>query len=86
MSEHNKKDWGKFQEENKVEEVMGEEEPVEELQQEDAALDHPSYSALEEKLTLAEQKAHESWEKSVRAQAELDNVRRRMDRDADSTN
>jgi molecular chaperone GrpE len=44
-------------------------------------LEHPSYLALEEKLTLAEQKAHENWEKTVRAMAELDNVRRRAERD-----
>lgn len=47
----------------------------------DGALDHPSYQALEEKLTLAEQQAHENWEKSVRAIAELDNVRRRAERE-----
>lgn len=47
----------------------------------DAALDHPSYAALEEKLTLAEQKAHENWEKAVRAMAELDNGRRRAERE-----
>lgn len=80
MSKHNKKDWNKFKEENKTDEVMGEE-PSEELPHEEAALAHPSYTALEEQLTLAEQKAHENWEKSVRALAELDNVRRRMERE-----
>jgi len=45
------------------------------------ALEHPSYLALEEKLTLAEQQAHENWEKAVRAMAELENVRRRAERD-----
>ena len=49
-----------------------------------ACLDHPSYLALEEKLTLAEQKAHENWEKSVRAMAEVDNVRRRAERDIEN--
>lgn len=44
-------------------------------------LEHPSYKHLEEKLTLAEQTAHEHWEKSVRALAELENVRRRAERD-----
>ncbi|BCA96333.1 protein GrpE [Legionella antarctica] len=86
MSKHNKKDWNKFKEENKTDEVPGAEseeteELIEELSHEDAALDHPSYTALEEQLTLAEQKAHENWEKSVRALAELDNVRRRMERE-----
>lgn len=88
MSKHTK-DWNKFKEENKVEEEMtGEDssgvmddDSSEELIHEDQALDHLSYSALEEQLTLAEQKAHENWEKSVRAVAELDNVRRRMERE-----
>lgn len=56
----------------------------EELAHEESALEHPSYAALEEKLTLAEQQAHENWEKSVRAVAELENVRRRADRDVEN--
>lgn len=75
------KDWKKFKEEHHVEEEMGDELPEEELESMDQALDHPSYVDLEERLTLAEQKAHEHWEKSVRAVAELDNVRRRMERE-----
>ena len=38
---------------------------------------------MEEKLTLAEKQAHENWEKSVRAMAELDNIRRRAERDVE---
>lgn len=45
------------------------------------ALEHPSYESLEEQLTAAEQKAHENWEKAARAMAELENVRRRAERD-----
>jgi molecular chaperone GrpE len=92
MNKHNKdqKDWNKFKEENQQ---LADNEQVEEDNQiesdfqehnestEAGALDHPSYVALEEQLTLAEQKAHENWEKSVRALAELDNVRRRMERE-----
>jgi len=88
MSKDNKKDWQKFKEENEIEMNLEEEISSEEMEQdsdesahEDQALDHPSYKALEEQLTLAEQKAHENWEKSVRAVAELDNVRRRMERE-----
>jgi len=84
MSEENKKDWNKFKEANKVEEGQSDDESLdstEESKHEEIALDHPSYSSLEEQLTLAEQKAHENWEKSVRALAELDNVRRRMERE-----
>ncbi|CAM2969512.1 nucleotide exchange factor GrpE [Legionella worsleiensis] len=81
MSKHDKKDWSKFKEEHEHhDEEVGEEVPAEEIHS-DPALGHPSYLALEEQLTLAEQKAHENWEKSVRAMAELDNVRRRMERE-----
>ena len=44
-------------------------------------LEHPSYEALEEKLTEAEQKAHEHWDKLMRVNADMDNVRRRAERD-----
>lgn len=92
MNKHNKdqKDWSKFKEENQQsadneyleEESQLETDEVEQHESTEAgALDHPSYVALEEQLTLAEQKAHENWEKSVRALAELDNVRRRMERE-----
>ena len=80
MKDENKKDWGK------VRESMMEDDFAEALQ--DAteatvteALGHPEYSDLEQQLTLAEQKAHENWEKSVRAMAEVDNIRRRSERD-----
>lgn len=81
MSKHGK-DWNKFKEENDELELNlsegSEEEPT---QQSEPALGHPTYTALEEQLTLAEQKAHENWEKSVRALAELDNAKRRMERE-----
>ncbi len=84
MSEQTPKDWKKFKEENEIQdnlELDAEFDDVEELDANSNALEHPSYPDLEEKLTLAEQKAHENWEKSVRAMAELDNVRRRAERD-----
>lgn len=81
MSKNDKKDWNKFKEEHKLHDEDFEEEVVPEQTQEEPALGHPTYIALEEQLTLAEQKAHEHWEKSVRAMAELDNVRRRMERE-----
>ncbi len=85
MSKHDKKDWNKFKEENKIQdEEVGEESLNEESHEEnheEPSLGHPTYAVLEEQLTLAEQKAHENWEKSVRAIAELDNVRRRMERE-----
>lgn len=82
MVDKTKKDWGK------VRETL-ENESVDESEMSDGviseethgALDHPAYADLEQQLTLAEQKAHENWEKSVRAMAEVDNIRRRAERD-----
>jgi len=67
------KDWKKIKEQH-------DETEVEEIE-ESTALDHPSYDVLEQKLTLAEQKAHDNWEKLVRSMAEVDNIRRRAERD-----
>lgn len=79
MSQDHKKDWAKVIEEAELQEeqaaVAGE------AGEQASALEHPDYTALEEKLTLAEQQAHENWEKAVRAQAELANVRTRAERD-----
>lgn len=80
MTEENKKDWGKVREsmmEDGFEDVL---QPAG-VTSNPEALGHPEYSDLEQQLTLAEQKAHENWEKSVRAQAEVDNIRRRTERD-----
>jgi len=87
MSKHDKKDWHKFKEEHKAQEVELNEEPQEqnqlneELEQQEAALDHPSYVELGEKLTLAEQQAFEYREKLTRTLAESDNIRRRAERE-----
>lgn len=83
MNKDKNKDWHKIKKDSELKEEqsldpMDEEEG---LHEPEAALEHPSYAALEEKLTLSEQKAHENWEKAVRAMAELDNVRRRAERD-----
>jgi len=82
MSKHSK-DWNKFKEENEELELHLSEDAETEDQSPhtEPALGHPTYAALEEQLTLAEQKAHENWEKSVRALAELDNAKRRMERE-----
>ncbi|MGQ3892241.1 nucleotide exchange factor GrpE [Legionella sp. CNM-4043-24] len=79
MSKESKKDWKQFKESNDHDTEFDGGEAEEHAAS--GALSHPAYAELEEKLTLAEQKAHENWEKSVRAVAELDNVRRRTERD-----
>ncbi|CAM2957312.1 Heat-shock protein GrpE(HSP-70 cofactor) [Legionella steigerwaltii] len=90
MSKQDKKNWHQFKEQHQNEEHQsketseGHEEVLdlpEEIAHPEPSLDHPSYIELSEKLTLAEQQAHENWEKAVRAQAELDNVRRRTERE-----
>lgn len=84
MSEKTKKDWKKFKEEHVEHDEQGSEAGIEDDEESGAgngALEHLSYTELEEKLTLAEQQAHENWEKAVRAMAELDNVRRRAERE-----
>jgi molecular chaperone GrpE len=84
MSEKTKKDWKKFKkdhEENYEQEQEMEPDDIDELDPSTSSLEHLSYPELEEKLTLVEQQAHDSWEKSVRAMAELENVRRRAERE-----
>jgi molecular chaperone GrpE len=49
-----------------------------------SSLDHPDYQALQDKLTEAEQQVHENWEARRRAIAELDNLRKRSDRDVEN--
>jgi molecular chaperone GrpE len=83
MSDKHTKDWKKFKEEKAAVDDWEDETPEKDPSAEavNTTLPHPSYPELEEKLTLAEQQAHENWEKSVRLLAELDNVRRRSERD-----
>lgn len=83
MSEEIKKDWGKVRE-SLIDNEMSDDVSIpeeEDNEEEHNVLGHPSYADLEEQLTLAEQKAHENWEKSVRALAEVENIRRRAERD-----
>lgn len=90
MSDTPKKDWKSFKEQHEEVDVdmLDEDEedeeggasgreantPVEELE-------HLSYEELEAKLTETEQKSHQYWDQATRAMAELDNVRRRAERD-----
>lgn len=87
MSKKEKKDWHQFKETHLNEEQQSQDSEKESLdvmdsfEPQEASLEHPSYVELSEKLTLTEQQAHENWEKAVRAQAELDNFRRRAERE-----
>jgi len=44
-------------------------------------LEHPSYIELQNKLTEAEEKASQNWDRILRLQAENDNTLRRVERD-----
>jgi len=82
MGDETEKDWGKVRAESadapQENTENGEEDNLDFKQE---SLTHPSYEALEEKLTQAEQEAFENKEKCMRALAEVDNVRRRAERD-----
>ncbi|KTD64895.1 Heat-shock protein GrpE(HSP-70 cofactor) [Legionella santicrucis] len=88
MSKKEKKDWHQFKEQHLNEEQQSQDSEEDSLEvtldsfePQEASLEHPNYVELSEKLTLTEQQAHENWEKAVRAQAELDNFRRRAERE-----
>ena len=48
---------------------------------EQLVLEHPSYKQLAEKLSQAEQQAHENWDNWLRTKAELENLQRRTARE-----
>jgi molecular chaperone GrpE len=82
MTQKTTKDWQAVRDEE-VSELESTEITPEEHTSEQGILNHPSYLELLDKLTLSEQQAHENWEKSVRSLAELENVRRRAERDVE---
>ncbi len=86
MSKKEKRDWKKFKEENMEKNEFNDDEAIDDLLEEEddeevLGLSHPNYADLEEQLTLTEKKMHENWEKATRAMAELENVRRRAEKD-----
>lgn len=54
---------------------------IQEEMDEARLLEHPSYIELQNKLTEAEEKATQNWDRALRMQAEMDNVQRRVERD-----
>lgn len=92
MSDTTKKDWKSFKEQHAdVDDVLQELDELEDEEGEGGGvntethppeeLEHLSYEALEDKLTEAEQKAFQYRDQATRAMAELENVRRRAERD-----
>ncbi|MGD8925698.1 MAG: nucleotide exchange factor GrpE [Thioalkalispiraceae bacterium] len=71
--------------EDQTENLDSQENDNKEGNQDTAELDTDSTVAeLEQKLAEAEARAQENWDKAVRAQAELENVRRRSQRDLEN--
>lgn len=76
------------EEQQNAEQVLAGNEQKQDEQQVDEqnveSLSHPDYEALQKQLTEAEAKAHDNWEKAVRATAEMENIRRRAERDVEN--
>ena len=60
-----------------------EEAPVEEAAQDDTTQDDAATAEPEDELAAAQAKAEENWDRYLRAAAELDNVRKRAERDVE---
>lgn len=86
MKKQNTKNWAeirdKAQEEQDAEEkLLADEDELEDEAATERTIDFTSREDLEKQLLLAEQKAQENWDKATRALAEVENIRRRAERD-----
>jgi len=70
--------------ETQVETGANTEEPVGEAVNEEQLLSEPTIEELKQQLAEAEQKAQENWDKAVRAMAEMENLKRRTQKDLES--
>lgn len=70
--------------ETQVETEANTEEPVGEAVNEEQLLREPTIEELKQQLAEAEQKAQENWDKAVRAVAEMENLKRRTQKDLES--
>ncbi|MEF3076423.1 nucleotide exchange factor GrpE [Methylobacter sp. Wu1] len=70
--------------ESQVEAEVKKEEPVGEVINGEQLLSEPTLEELKQQLVQAEQKAQENWDKAVRAQAEMENLKRRTQKDLES--
>ncbi len=73
-AEHKQEKNNKWQTFNEHQVEAQDEEPT-------ANIEQPSYETLQTQLTEAEQKAQENWDKFTRSQAEMENLRRRTEKD-----
>ncbi|WAK03737.1 nucleotide exchange factor GrpE [Methylobacter sp. YRD-M1] len=70
--------------ESQVETEAKNEETAAEVVSEEQLLQEPTLEELKQQLAQAEQKAQENWDKAVRAQAEMENLKRRTQKDLES--
>jgi molecular chaperone GrpE len=63
---------------------MSKKRPDDELQEGEQLLSETSHEELIKQLNAAEQKANEHWDRLLRMQAEIDNAKRRAERDVES--
>ncbi len=77
------KDWETVAEKAEASEEVADDKSPETIDApvEEGVLEHPSYKKLQDQLTVAEAKGFENWEKFLRAQADLENIRQRAQRD-----
>lgn len=86
MSKQQTKDWQRIKdacEQTEDEDLQAFENELDasDEQDDEKALEYPSHAELESQLMVAEKQAQENLDKAVRAMAELDNVRRRAERE-----
>lgn len=86
-SNKSKKDKQKFQNfENEMEnrELLDSEQPNDQGDEDTLGIEYPSHQALEDQLTALEKQLEEYKDKAFRAQATLDNIKRRAERDVEN--
>lgn len=86
MNKQHTKNWAEIrdkaqEEEDTADQMFDDEDKLEHAVDTESAIDFKSREDLEKQLLLAEQKAQENWDKATRAVAEVENIRRRAERD-----
>lgn len=86
MNKQHTKNWAEIRDkaqeaEDSADQIFDDADELENSVDTESAIDFKSREDLEKQLLLAEQKAQENWDKATRAVAEVENIRRRAERD-----
>ncbi|OGV26212.1 MAG: nucleotide exchange factor GrpE [Legionellales bacterium RIFCSPHIGHO2_12_FULL_37_14] len=87
MKKQHAKDWAEVREKAKASQEVAEDliddedDFLAQAEENESAIDYKSRDDLEAQLLAAEKKAEENWDKATRAVAEVENIRRRAERD-----